>query len=265
MRFLISSVSLDQFVDLETGTCHFDSQGFLDLIQFLENFPNEVDSENPAAAEEEIRRRIKAGEQLLEGKMIDWQMDVGVSDGIWQERAAFPGYPTTDGSSGSFFYPLGTILAMSTTCQNKDAAWEYIRRLLVTRVSKSRPLTTSMNIPVIVHDFELLLWGEIKQQKYILEGIPDDPKVLQKSDRPLLGTHHFTYGPRVNMMHLLSEEDTERYKKLIDHTTQLYWPNNELSDTVWETLGPYFAGDRTLDDTIALIQNRVGLYLNEQK
>jgi hypothetical protein len=257
--------SLDQFVDLETGTCHFDSQGFLDLIQFLENFPNEVDSENPAAAEEEIRRRIKAGEQLLEGKMIDWQMDVGVSDGIWQERAAFPGYPTTDGSSGSFFYPLGTILAMSTTCQNKDAAWEYIRRLLVTRVSKSRPLTTSMNIPVIVHDFELLLWGEIKQQKYILEGIPDDPKVLQKSDRPLLGTHHFTYGPRVNMMHLLSEEDTERYKKLIDHTTQLYWPNNELSDTVWETLGPYFAGDRTLDDTIALIQNRVGLYLNEQK
>lgn len=27
----------------------------------------------------------------------------------------------------------------------------------------------------------------------------------------------------------------------------------------------YFAGDRTLDDTIALLQNRVGLYLNEQK
>ena len=122
-----------------------------------------------------------------------------------------------------------------------------------------------MNIPVIVHDFELLLWGEIKQQKYILEGIPDDPKVLQKSDRPLLGTRHFTYGPRVNMMHLLSDEDTERYKKLIDHTTQLYWPNDELSDIVWETLGPYFAGDRTLDDTIALLQKRVGLYLNEQK
>ncbi len=122
-----------------------------------------------------------------------------------------------------------------------------------------------MNILVIVHDFELLLWGEIKQQKYILEGIPDDPKVLQKSDRPLLGTHHFTYGPRVNMMHLLSDEDTERYKKLIDHTTQLYWPEDELSGIVWDTLGPYFAGDRTLDDTIGLLRNRVGLYLNESR
>lgn len=34
---------------------------------------------------------------------------------------------------------------------------------------------------------------------------------------------------------------------------------------VWETLGPYFAGDRTLDDTITLLQNRVGLYLHEQQ
>ena len=34
---------------------------------------------------------------------------------------------------------------------------------------------------------------------------------------------------------------------------------------VWETLGPYFAGDRTLDDTIGLLNNRVGLYLHEQQ
>lgn len=34
---------------------------------------------------------------------------------------------------------------------------------------------------------------------------------------------------------------------------------------VCETLGPYFAGDRTLDDTITLLQNRVGLYLHEQQ
>lgn len=257
--------SLDRFVDWEAGTCRFDSQDFLDLVQFLENFPDEVDSENPIAAEEEVRRRIMAGEQLLEGIMIDWQMDVGVSDGLWQERAAFPGYPTADGSSGSFFYPLGTILSMSSVCRNKEAAWEYIRELLTPRVSKIHPLTTSMNIPVSMHDFELLLWGEIRQQKDILRNLPDDPEVLRKSDRPLLGRHHFTYGPRVNMMHLLSEEDTERYKKLIDHTTQLYWPNDELSDIVWETLGPYFAGDRTLDDTIGLLNNRVGLYLHEQQ
>ena len=31
---------------------------------------------------------------MLEGKMISWQIGIGISDAIWQERAAFPGYPT---------------------------------------------------------------------------------------------------------------------------------------------------------------------------
>jgi hypothetical protein len=34
---------------------------------------------------------------------------------------------------------------------------------------------------------------------------------------------------------------------------------------VWEVLGTYFAGDLTLDLAVERIQNRVGLYLNEQK
>ena len=34
---------------------------------------------------------------------------------------------------------------------------------------------------------------------------------------------------------------------------------------VCETLGPYFAGDKTMDQAIDLLQNRVQLYLNEAK
>ena len=75
----------------------------------------------------------------------------------------------------------------------------------------------------------------------------------------------FDYGPGIYARSLLTEEDGERFRALIDNTTQLYWPDDELSDIVWEALGPYFAGDRTLDDTLRLLANRVSLYLNEQK
>ena len=80
-----------------------------------------------------------------------------------------------------------------------------------------------------------------------------------------VGKRHFQYGYDVLMLDLLTEKDIQRHRDLIDHTTQLYWPEDELSNIVWETLGSYFAGDRTLDDMIGLLQNRVGLYLNEQK
>ena len=51
----------------------------------------------------------------------------------------------------------------------------------------------------------------------------------------------------------------------MDHTTQLYWPEDDLANIVWEMPGPCFAGDKTLDQTIDLLDNRVSLYLNEQR
>ena len=75
----------------------------------------------------------------------------------------------------------------------------------------------------------------------------------------------FAYGPEIYPMALLTEEDGERFQALIDNTTQLYWPDDDLSNIVWEALGPYFAGDKPLDDTLQLLDNRVSLYLNEQK
>ena len=67
------------------------------------------------------------------------------------------------------------------------------------------------------------------------------------------------------MLDLLTEKDIQRHRDLIDHTTQLYWPEDDLANIVWKTLGPCFAGDKTLDQTIDLLDNRVSLYLNEQK
>ena len=250
-------------MDWEAGECHFDSQGFLDLVQFLEKLPEEVDFEDPVEAEEEVKRRIKNGQQMLEGMMVDWQKDIIVADAVWQERAAFPGYPTADGSSGSFFYPPGSILAMSAACQNKNAAWEYIRRLLKPRVSKNEPLVTFMNIPINANDYELLLWGELQQTNRWIAHAGSVEQFLK--DDMLAMRRHFKYGPDIHLMRPLTEEEAQRHRDLIDHTTQLYWPDDELSNIVWDSLGPYFAGDWTLDHTIEIIQNRVTLYVNEQR
>lgn len=41
--------------------------------------------------------------------------------------------------------------------------------------------------------------------------------------------------------------------------------DKEILDIVTEVAGAYFAGDKSLDETVQLIQNRVTLYVNEQK
>lgn len=263
--FNLLQFSLDRFVDWETGTCHFDSDGFVDLVQFLETFSDEVDNTDPAEAEAEVIRRISEGKQMLEGRLIICQESMLYSDSLWQECAAFPGYPTADDSSGNFFYPMGKILAMSSTSRHKDAAWEYIRRLIQPQLTaKSDSIGY---IQVNMHDFEINLRAEIEQQYEAARkvGLLDDPEGLKKNNGLVFSEYHFKYGPKLPLMSLLTEEDTQRYKDLIDHTTQLYWPNDALADIVWEALGPYFAGDWTLEHTIEMVQNRTQLYINEQQ
>ena len=262
VSFNLLCPSLEQFVDRNTGECSFDSKTFRDLVLLLEGFPDEAVEEDPAAAEQEVRYRIEEGLQMLEGKMVDWQRDIGFSDAIWGERAAFPGTPTSDGSSGGYFYAPKTILSMSSTCRNKDAAWEYIRELVAPQRNSLEPITISMNIPVNRADYEWLIRGELKQQS---DGLQLSPEIFEQPDIPIFEEQHFTFGRPIHLLTPLTAEDSQRHRDLIDHTNRLYWPNGELSDIVWEVLGTYFAGDLTLDLAVERIQNRVGLYLNEQR
>lgn len=261
--FNLLSYSLERYVDRETGIPSFDTEGFRDMVGFLEGLPAEANAEKAQETEEEVIRRIKNGTQMLEGMSLSTPRGIGFADSIFQERAAFAGYPTADGSSGSFYYLTGTVLGMSSVCRNKDAAWEYIRMLIMPRLRKNAGSIIYSGIahtPVNLNDYEAVCWYEVD---YLMADIvkvnPRDPLKL------ILPSQHFQYGPEIPLMELLTEEHLQRHRDLIDHTTQLFWPEDELADTVWETLTPYFAGDRSLDDTIALIQNRVGLYLNEQK
>lgn len=118
-----------------------------------------------------------------------------------------------------------------------------------------------------MHDFEINLRAEIKQQYDVARkmGALDEQGRLKNDKGLVTAGYHFKYAPPLPLMRLQTEEDTQRYRDLIDHTTQLYWPNDDLSNIVWEALGPYFAGDWPLDHTIEMVQNRVQLYVDEQR
>ena len=150
---------------------------------------------------------------------------------------------------------------MSSTCKNKDAAWEYIRELIKPRRSKSSAVVAYVSIPVNLHDYELFLWGNLV---YIMENcrkyMPKNPTQAIVPWRP-----YGYFGPEIYPMELLTEEDMERFETLLNSTTLLYWPDDELSNIVWDSIGPYLAGDRSLDDTVALVQNRAQLYVNEMR
>ena len=250
------SISLGRYVDWEKGQCTFDSQEFRSMVEFLKTFPTEFETTLSAEAlEDELFYRLWEGNQMLEARSIVNQTTITKLDAFFNERVSFPGYPTADASSGSYFRLKGRVMAMSSTCRYKDAAWEFMRQHLRSRYNNSGKMEDALRqsdiaIPINRKDYEL---GSRVAVSYLN---PDDPNVLPLytcPNGPILGAD----AP--------DADDIQRFDELVSNTTQIYWPDDTLTDIVWDAIGPCLAGNKTLDETVALIQNRVQLYVNEQK
>lgn len=253
MFSMLCAPLLDQYVDWETGQNSFDSQGFRDMMEFLSAFPAEFKTFlSQEEMEAEIVERILTGHQMLEAVTTAALWYLPGVDAFFGERATYVGYPTADGSLGSYFSLHGSKLAISSTCQNKDAAWDFMRQTVAKKYGSTemRNLHTygeEIKTPIVRKNYEMANRLDMKDTLRA-ESLYGGP----------LKTSYFKWE-QCNQDHL------QRYENLINNTTQIYWPNSELSTIVWETAGPYFTGDKTLNDTVSLIQNRVQLYINENR
>ncbi len=256
--------SLDQYIDWEHGKSTFDSGEFRNMLEFLNTFPAEFETSlSEKQVEDEIIWRILNGKQMLEGTVVDQMTHLTYRDALWGEPASFVGYPMTDGESGSLFVLQGPVVSMSSACQNKEAAWGYIRWLVCSRYHNVNAMDRArrskhMGILINKNDYELGNQADLVRGQE--KDLTKDPEAMAPW-KPF----YSSYGPDIFPMDNPSEEDIQRFDRLINNTAQIYWPNDALANIVWEACGPYFTGDKTLDDTVSLIQNRVQLYVNENR
>lgn len=246
------SSTLNQYIDWEAGRCSFDNEEFRSSLLFISSFPSEFSSPyTEEQLEEEIVWRQLDGLQLLEPVRLAHLRELPFYDTYFEGGSAFVGYPTADGSVGSSFIIHGSKLAMSSACEDKDAAWDFMRELILKSYNQPRMKEAHelqwVRIPINRKDYEL------GNRVDLADKAEDIPPRFTLDD-----------GPEFRVLPA-NEDDLQLYEALLNSTTQIYWPDNKLSDVVWESIGPYLAGDKSLEDTIALVQDRVTLYINEQK
>ena len=230
----------DLFIDWEEGKCFFDGDRFRSLLELTSCLPDQHDLERVCAnqfeAQSEHFNRLRDGVVMLE--------DAGFGHwGEWRTRydwffgeSSYVGYPVDDGSSGSYFEPVGIKLAMSSTCRNKEAAWLYMRQMY----------------------YSLGKYGQ---------GIDVGKMLYRRELRAAMTDLCYTrIGAEIIQFPPLTRKEHARIQELCDSTARSsLLVDQELVDLVMEAAGPYFAGDKTLDETVRLIQSRAELYVNENR
>ena len=296
-------MNLDSYVNWQTGECGFDSDSFKSVLEFCNSFPmeytpvdGEYDDENSRISEGrqmlsretlsgfeniQLNQAIFGGAEALNTFYLDYssypptvsdvpvKTDWGYSDA--QNRVkpgqylTYIGYPREDGRCGSAF-EINSGLAMSSSCKDKEGAWQFMRELLLPWEPASEDEQWGWNhwgFAANKEQFEKNA-AEAMKVEYMTDG--EGNPILDLNGDPIQeSSTGYGMGDLMVNIQATSQEEYDQVMDLYNAIDTLASSDNSIYDIVKEVAGSYFAGDRSLDDAAALIQNKVTIYVNESR
>ena len=235
----ICMLNLSRFVDWTTGECSFDSDDFISLMEFANRFPETFDWEHHEWTNEDSDAyRIKEGRQLLVTLSLSDPYSYNYYSEMFNGDMALKGFPDVPGS-GAVFNMNGTGLAIASTCENQDAAWSFVRTLLTREY----------------------------QENYTY-GFCTNRELCEENLQSMVGQSYYTYdqvtGEEKEI--IFTQENADLIADLINNTSMVAdYNTSQINDIINEEVAYYFSGEKTAQDVAATIQNRVSIYVNEQR
>lgn len=266
MLSTVLSQNMDSFVDWTTGQCSFDSESFISLLEFCNSFPLEYDWNNVDWEEyEDDNTRVMNGKQmLLNAYLYDIGDSLQMYEVVFGGDYSFIGLPQEDGSVGSSF-SLGNGIAMSSTCKDKEGAWSFMREYLMPQYADmdENMMVGGMNLSTNKADFEKMVERAMKKEYQLDEN---GNQVLDENGQPI-EVPKYTYGfnDLTVEVYATTQEQYDQFMALYNAIDSISTYDENIYKIVNEVAGGYFNGDKTVQDTAKQIQDRVTLYVNEQR
>ncbi len=235
----------NSFVDHLNFTCNFDSDEFIGILEFADQFPgvDEYDFE---------RRSCRSDTSLLSIMYFSSFRDINkqVQGTFGNEEVIFAGFPTNSGEGSKML--LDRRFSIMEKSQNKDGAWEFIRSLL----DDSHYSSTSDGIPVTEKGLEI-----------VAESALEKPYFLVDSGEKYYISETFTdwnTGQEIDI-NPMTPADKERYLDFVRSIKSVTSSvsSSMISSIISEETDLFFAGEYTSSQAADMIQNRISIMLSE--
>ena len=265
----ICSMCLDGFVDWQSGDCSFDSDEFIELLEFAALFPKAEDTGTsqggggsssvsatdialPEPADDNEFLRIMEGRQLLSTIYMYRLTRYLLYKQAFGGDISCVGLPGS--TSGTAFSIYGG-LAMSSSCKNKEGAWEFISILLDEKYQAGTYGYSS--IPTNKKVFDSMV-ESLMTKEYYTDDETGEQHEAQKDSRWIDDDNRLE-------VFALTQAEVDEIMAVINNTTRIYTYDEDLRDIIFDECAAFFAGQGSAADTARNVQSRVSLYVNEQR
>ena len=251
------ALDMTDFVDWESGEVSFDSEQFIQLLEFAKSFPSEFDWENYTYAEaDDISSRLSQGRQMLVETYA-----YSIDDMFYNNYApylggkvTYIGYPTLHGT-GNMIGLAEASYGISSKSAYKDVAWDFLRSYF-TREYQEDGYNLSSRIDIF--EAKAKEAAEIQYQK----NSDGSFRLDEDGEKIPLARG---YKPDGTEIYTLTPEQIQQIRTLVESTTKVADYNEEILDIVSEQAAPFFAGQKTAQEVAKLVQSKANIYVNEQR
>lgn len=244
---------LVSFVDWEDGTCQVQSDCFTNMLAIAKKY-GQGEIKIPS---EEIIQNMRE-EHLLFSSTIINPFEIQLYNEALDGDFTVVGTPFAD-DKGCAFWASDIQCGIAANSENKQGAWQFVREYLTEDyqdLSESVILfgVVDDGIPIRKDCFEEFVKRYTTTESYEKDGQWIEP--IQGN----VGTSVFDYE-----MYPMTAEQEKIFRDIVTGTTQKRQTDEQINQIILEEAESYFTGEKSLEETVEVIQNRIETYVNEQR
>lgn len=237
--------SIDEFVDMESKSCNFDREEFQELLEFSAQFEESTDAGWYCDTVSNYYKLQEGRMSLFYEGSIEGFEDYNRYRALTGKSGLLVGFPSLSGCAPRIT-TSSSFLSINSESKHKDAAWQFICTFLDNDyLSGSNSYGREEGFPVTERGFELAARKAL------------DKDVFSETEKTNAKGEKITYaiGPA-------TEEEVAYIRSIIENI-ESGSEYIEIENIIAEEVHTYWNGNKTVQETIEVIQNRVSLYLEE--
>ena len=247
----------DAFIDWETGKCRFDSEPFKAVLEFVKRFPDSLETTKEEAS---LPAKIADGRVLFAIADFHSLGNFQRYEGMFGETAACVGFPTPEGKGGTLLSPTNAF-GITSMSQYKDGAWEFIESVLEpNEIEKMEPRKIlemyqipNTRFPSLKRILNILIEYELEEDRIWAEKGRN------------FGFLTYPDGWIIEF-HALTREEIDTILVLAKDARPYFSAGeDEIIKIIGEEAPACYSGQKSPEDVAKIIQNRVQLYVDENR
>jgi ABC-type glycerol-3-phosphate transport system substrate-binding protein len=247
--------SLTDYVDYSTRQCYFDTPEFIALLESAKGFPVEV---NDSTYDHEAYLNSLANDRTLifDTGFSDFRDIVDLEKAYFDDPVTLLGYPRRNGSAGAW---VGTIdeVAILSNAKNPDGAWEFVKGFMQYKGPEdTQTMTYSPKY--------FSIWQK-HMDDFAADALYDPYYTDYTTGEKVYKKNAAFVNGQVLFLPNNTPEDNAKVLELINGVTRVNRNDKPLMRIIREEASYFFNGQKTAEETAALIQDRATTYLEETK